>query len=111
MKMENYGEIYNFFSESSLIDPFHQQSAFPSDLVTTSTPINSISYIEKFVRMVKPHGIVFSGHFHKHSNTPIGDSKFIFIGCPNEQTWEDENNSKGCYVLDTETNQIGRAHV
>ena len=25
MKMENYGEIYNFFSESSLIDPFHQQ--------------------------------------------------------------------------------------
>ena len=103
IKLENYGEVYDFFSQSSLIDPFHQQSALPTEVIKTAKVENYSAYIDKFVRMVKPNGIVFSGHFHKHSETVIGDSKFIFAGCPNEQTWADENNSKGCYVLDTNT--------
>lgn len=44
---------------------------------------------------------VYSGHYHKHSETEVGDNKLIYVGTP-YQLNRSEIEEKGFYILDTE---------
>lgn len=47
--------------------------------------------------------LVFSGHWHIRKEYTTKTGKVITVGCPMQQNWGDVGNTKGFYVLDTET--------
>lgn len=53
--------------------------------------------------MTKVAPLVFSGHFHARKEYNYKHGKVVTVGCPLELDWGDYGNSKGYYILDTET--------
>ena len=49
--------------------------------------------------------LVFSGHFHIRKEYLTKNGKVITIGNPLQMTWGDYDNSKGFYILDTQTRE------
>jgi DNA repair exonuclease SbcCD nuclease subunit len=49
--------------------------------------------------ILKNYEMVFSGHYHSKS---VKDN-IIYVGTPTENTWEDYDDGKGFWILDTET--------
>ncbi len=49
--------------------------------------------------------LVFSGHFHLRKEYSTKNGKLITVGCPLEVDWGDYNNTKGFYILDTQTKE------
>jgi len=49
--------------------------------------------------------LVFSGHFHIRKEYHTKHGKIITLGNPLEKDWGDYNNTKGFYILDTQTSE------
>lgn len=48
---------------------------------------------------------IYSGHYHKHSETVVGENKLIYLGTPYQLT-RAEIEEKGFYILDTDTEEL-----
>lgn len=53
-----------------------------------------------FIDVVKPNGVIFSGHIHTRKEMLAKGRKLIFIGSPYQQTLGDINCKCGFYLLD-----------
>lgn len=73
----------------------------PNGVKLTSGTSAGNSYNCENLTNVAP--IVFSGHYHIHSEYETNNGTVIMVGSPSQQTWGDIGNSNGCYVVDFAT--------
>lgn len=61
--------------------------------------------IGDFVNIVKPQGIIYSGHIHDHEEFYSRERLFIFVGSPYQQTFGEMESVDGYYILDENNNR------
>lgn len=57
----------------------------------------------KIPDLLNKYQLSFSGHFHTRSEKTFKEGKIIYVGNPFSTTFNDVNNQKGYYTLNTET--------
>jgi DNA repair exonuclease SbcCD nuclease subunit len=57
----------------------------------------------KIPELLNKYPLTFSGHFHTRSEKTFKEGKIVYVGNPFSTTFNDVNNQKGYYVLNTDS--------
>lgn len=94
---ENFEDFFNYPNKSDINHVFGHFDINGFEMHTNQVAEHGLES-----DLFKDFPLVFSGHFHKKSNS----KNIHYLGSPWQATWSDYGDDRGFHIFDTETNKL-----